>query len=204
MDEKIENGTDDLMDEMPPAEPFDSTSDNLAPVIPESSEETLGQPRGAFTIIAILAVVIVLALISAITVPKILNARRDIREKETISQLQSIGSSQTAYRSTNNNKLYGTFSTLKKQGYVPGEATPGDMIEQYSLSWFVSDMPATTDSTDAGGRSYPGRFTVIAFPLDGGFDNLSTFGISEDMVVRVYNPDNNNDVDDVRTWDPIL
>ena len=204
MDEKIENGTDDLMDEMPPAEPFDSTSDNMPQIIPGLSEETPVYQRGAYTIIAILVVVVIMTLISAITVPKILNARREIREKETISQLKSIGSSQIAYRSANSNKLYGTFSTLKKQGYVPGDATPGDMIEQYSLSWLVSDIPVAADSTIAVGRSYPGRFTVIAFPKDGGFDNLSTFGISEDLVVRVYNPDNNNDVDDVRTWDPIL
>jgi len=204
MDEKTENGTDDLMDEMPPAEPFDSTSDNMPQIIPGSSEETPVYQRGAYTIIAILVVVVIMTLISAITVPKILNARREIREKETISQLKSIGSSQMAYQSTNNNKIYATFTTLKKQGYVPGEASLGDMIEQYSLSWFVSDIPVTTGSTVAVGRSYPGRFTVIAFPRSGGFANLSTFGISEDLVVRVYNPDNNNDVDDVRTWDPIL
>jgi hypothetical protein len=45
------------------------------------------------------------------------------------------------------------------------------------------------------------RFTVIARPRESG---LHTYGITEDQVVRVFNPDNENDPDDVSTWEPIL
>ena len=47
-------------------------------------------------------------------------------------------------------------------------------------------------------------FTVVAYPRDTRPGFLSTFGITEDQVVREYDPERGYSHEDVHTWDPIL
>jgi len=207
MAEDKKKGSDEFFEGIPPAEPFDANAevDPTDPeLVPEVPSDPIGIPRSSAAVFAILAIVVVLAIITAITVPGILNARREASQRQTVQQLRSIGSSQLAYQSTNEGAIFGTFEILKSGAYIPDDASLGDMIERYSLSWNVGNTPASSDNSEVTGRTYPGRFTVIAFPRNPALDQLSTFGISEDFVVRIYNPDSENDETDVKTWDPIL
>jgi hypothetical protein len=47
-------------------------------------------------------------------------------------------------------------------------------------------------------------FTIIAFPNPGTPKHLDTFAITEDQIVRIYDPDNGNKFESVKTWDPLL
>jgi hypothetical protein len=111
--------------------------------------------------------------------------------------LRSLGSSQLAYQNTNDAKVYGSFEALKDEMYIAEGYTQSNMIENYSLLWRVDsrfDEPSeTTVST----------FTIIALPWDTHPGFLSTFCVTEDQVVRVYNPPGNR-FDAYRSWDPIL
>jgi hypothetical protein len=104
--------------------------------------------------------------------------------------LRSIGSTEQAYKEYSQAKVYGTFKALLESGDIARGYTKGNMIENYSLTWKV----------DNGSES----FEVIAWPRDTRSGYLSTFAVTEDQVVRVYNPKKKNRVDTVRTWDPIL
>jgi hypothetical protein len=110
--------------------------------------------------------------------------------------LMSIGSSQLAYQNRNDAKVYGSFKALKDEMYIAKGYTQSNMIENYSLLWRVSDFDERTE------KIVP-TFTVIAFPRDTRPGFLSTFCITEDQVVRVYNPPGSR-FDVYRSWDPIL
>ncbi len=111
--------------------------------------------------------------------------------------LRSIGSSQLAYQGTNNEHNYGSFQALRKTLYIAQGYTLGNMIENYSMTWKAYNL-----STVAG---EPGihQFTVIAYPRNTSSSDLQTFCVTEDQVVRVYNPPN-NDLAAIYHWDPIL
>ncbi|HEX9744159.1 MAG TPA: hypothetical protein VGB30_01925 [bacterium] len=120
--------------------------------------------------------------------------------------LRSLGSSQLAYQGTNNEKAYGSFQRLKDDWYLPANADLNRMISNYKLTW----------DNDGPFNLPPGQlccfcfhsFTIIAYPNQKSLLSLRTFAITEDQVVRVYLPENNdrhsNDFYAVHTWDPVL
>ncbi len=116
--------------------------------------------------------------------------------------LRSIGSCQLAYQKTNNGKLYGSFEALKRDQYINEGCTLGNMIDNYTMTWEVSNVSTVTTEEMAGGTS--SAFTIIAWPRDTRPGFLNTFGVTDDQIVRVYNPTNENDLSKVKTWDPIL
>jgi hypothetical protein len=116
--------------------------------------------------------------------------------------LRSTGSAELAYQRTTRQKLYGSYQELRDTDYIAEGYTPSNMIENYSMSWEVHNIStAPTEEFPAGIMS---TFTIIAYPRDTRPGYLLTFGIGEDQVVRVYNPDNDNDPYNLHTWDPIL
>jgi hypothetical protein len=86
--------------------------------------------------------------------------------------------------------------------YVAGGYSLGNMIENYSLSWDAYNPSTVTDEIRPVYTM--STFTVVAWPLVMRNGHLHTFGITEDQVVRVYNPKNENRLDIVRSWDPIM
>jgi len=156
-----------------------------------------------FTLLELLVVAAIIAIIAAIAIPALLNARRAAWQSRAKGTLRSIGSSQLAYQGTNNEKNYGTFDALKKDLYIAQGYSLGNMIENYSMSWDASNPSTGTGPLGAGiGNN---KFTVIAFPRDTRPNFLNTFGVTDDQVVRVFNPSNTtNSWTSVTSWDPIL
>lgn len=157
-----------------------------------------------FTLLELLVVAAIIAIIAAIAIPQLLNARRAAWQSRAKSTLRSIGSSQLAYQNTNNQKFYGTFKALKDDMYIAEGYNLGNMIENYSMSWEISNPSTGTGSLGAGiGNN---KFTIVAYPRDTRPGFLNTFAVTEDQTVRVYNPDSptGNVFDSVTSWDPIL
>src|SRR3972149_8848758 len=141
-----------------------------------------------FTLLELLVVAAIIAIIAAIAIPSLLNARRAAWQSRAKGTLRSIGSSQLAYQGTNNQKFYGSFKALKDDLYIATGYSLGNMIENYSMSWEVENPYGGT-----GGPIGPGigqnTFTVIAYPRDTRPGFLNTFAVTEDQAVRVFNPD---------------
>ena len=136
-------------------------------------------------------------VLASIFVPTQYGSRRPAWQSRAKGTLRSIGSSQLAYQGTNYAKNYGSFEALKHDLYIAKGYTLGNMIENYSMTWEVYNG-STVEEEDIH------LFEVVAFPRDRRPGYLSTFAVTEDQVVRVYNPDEGNDPGNVKTWDPIL
>jgi len=147
-------------------------------------------------------------------------------ESAAKATLHSVATSQEAYRSAYG--TYGTFDELQDAQYLALELTPDTMIEQYTLTWEIfpaeetepapdetSDREESADddaqSEDVQDGEFENqietmvvydRFTIIAVPEVNRL-SLRTFAITEDFIVRVYNPDAGNDAEDVSTWDEV-
>jgi len=163
-----------------------------------------------FTLLELLVVAAIIAIIAAIAIPALLNARRAAWQSRAKGTLRSIGSSELAYQGTNNKKFYGSFEALQVDLYIATGYTLGNMIENYSMSW--KSASSVANSEGRGGAIGANTFTIVAYPRDTRPGYLLTFGVSEDQVVRVYNPESlespndYNGIEDpkVQTWDPIL
>jgi hypothetical protein len=144
-----------------------------------------------------IAVPVMLVLLFMVSVPQLLCSRRAAWASRAKGTLRSIGSSELAYKSGNRAKRYGSFQALQKSDDIAEGYTLGNMIENYSMTW-----EAETVSTVEGEKS---TFTVIAWPEERRNRTLLTFAVTEDTLVRVYNPKNpDNHPGEVKSWDPIL
>ncbi len=156
-----------------------------------------------FTLLELLVVAAIIAIIAAIAIPQLLNARRAAWMSRCKGTLRSIGSSQLAYQSANNQKVYGSFTALQDVEDIAAGYTLGNMVENYSLSWSVSSPYGDLRSGTVAGGIASNTFTVIAYPRDTRAGFLATFAITEDQVVRVYR-EGVGSFDSVKSWDPIL
>ena len=152
-------------------------------------------------------------------------------ESAARATLHALTTSQEAYKSAYG--TYGTFDELRDAQYLAMEFTPDSMIEQYTLTWEIFPAEETEpapDETSDGEESADDdaqsedvqeedaqdegfedriettvvydRFTIIAMPEENRL-SLRTFAITEDFILRVYNSDDGNDPEDVKTWNPV-
>ena len=159
-----------------------------------------------FTLLELLVVAAIIAIIAAIAIPSLLNARRAAWQSRAKGTLRSIGSSQLAYQGTNNNKFYGTFEALKDDMYIAEGYTLGNMIENYSMTWSATSPYSDRNYSGLGGIAN-NTFTVIAFPRDTRAGFLNTFCVTEDQVVRVFIDPNDGGPAPFGSyyhWEPIL
>jgi prepilin-type N-terminal cleavage/methylation domain-containing protein len=156
-----------------------------------------------FTLLELLVVAAIIAIIAAIAIPQLLNARRAAWMSRAKGTLRSIGSAELAYQSGNNAKAYGSFAALQVSQDIAHGYTLGNMIENYSMSWTCTSPNSNNGALNGSGIG-SNKFTVIAWPRDTRKGFLNTFAVTEEQVVRVFNPDNGNTLGSVATWDPIL
>ena len=163
-----------------------------------------------FTLLELLVVASIIAIIAAIAIPSLLNAKRSAWESRAKVTIRSYGETQLAYQNTNNDHHWGSWQALKDTDYLARGYHRVNIIENYSLytnTVNVSDL----DSLNFGTGISDNTFTVVGFPrttTPPGY--LATFAIREDQVLRVYRPDTpnvlawgeNGDLG-TRTWDPI-
>jgi prepilin-type N-terminal cleavage/methylation domain-containing protein len=159
-----------------------------------------------FTLLELLVVAAIIAIIAAIAIPQLLNARRAAWMSRAKGTLRSIGSAQLAYQGSNNDKFYGSFGALKDVGDIAEGYSLANMIENYSMTWEITRPYGHLNegTIGPGGGIAANAFTIIAFPRDLRKGFLQTFAITEDQVVRVFNEDNGNTFGSIHTWDPIL
>ena len=140
-----------------------------------------------FTLLELLVVAAIIAIIAAIAIPQLLNAKRSAWESRAKATLRSYGETELAYQNTNNDRHWGTWSALIATEYLADGYIRGNIIENYSLFESVSNIQDI--SGGIGGGVGDSTFTVVAFPrktTPPGY--LSTFLIREDQTLRVYRP----------------
>jgi len=109
-----------------------------------------------------------------------------------------MGSSQLAYSSKNEQGIYGSFDALQAELLIAPGYTPGNIVENYSMTWDVSNL------STVGPEGIISTFTIVAHPESRMRIYLETFCVTDDQVVRVYNPESGNKYEDIYHWDPIL
>jgi len=120
-------------------------------------------------------------------------------------RLRQFASAQIAYQAEHG--VYGTFDELMDEELLPirndESVTQESVLELYSLDWDFRNLSIVT--AEGFPWNSPNTFTIIAYPderaLDGG---LRTFGITDDGITRIYDPDKGNEFYSVRTWDTVL
>jgi len=138
-----------------------------------------------FTLLELLVVAAIIAIIAAIAIPQLLNAKRSAWESRAKATLRSYGETEMAYQNTNNDRFWGTWDALVKTDYLAVGYSKANIIENYSLWETVNNFSALGGeiSYGIGDRT----FTVVAFPrktTPPGY--LATFCIREDQTLRVY------------------
>jgi len=183
----------DTVDENP--EPSDAIDETQAIELPPAK---YGRPNyRSFIYTFIILLLLAEVLIAIDRGPEIIATERACR------QLRMIGSAQLAYQSGTNVKVYGSLEALRACGDLPEDATHTTLIQYYSLSWDHA-VPDIRPDFHFDGGVLGNHFTVIAFPDNRDSLNLYTFAITEDQVIRRYDPSNGNQLDEVQTWDPVI
>ena len=144
-----------------------------------------------FTLLELLVVASIIAIIAAIAIPQLLNAKRSAWESRCKTTLRAYGETQLAYQNTNNDHHWGSWDALKLTEYLASGYNRSNIVENYSV-WTKVVNPSDMTSTSGLGGTGVGdnTFTVIAFPRTTSPPGyLSTFIIREDQVLRVYRPE---------------
>jgi prepilin-type N-terminal cleavage/methylation domain-containing protein len=142
-----------------------------------------------FTLLELLVVASIIAIIAAIAIPQLLNAKRSAWESRAKSTLRAYGETELAYQNTNNDRHWGSWAALMDTEYLARGYSQGNLIENFSVWTSVSNPSNLTGGGAGGTGSGDNTFTVVAFPRTtrpAGY--LPTFVIREDQVLRVYRP----------------
>jgi hypothetical protein len=94
-------------------------------------------------------------------------------ESRAKGTLMSIGSSELAYQSTHDDKLFGTFEQLQNDQYIAEGYTPDNMLEGYTFLWCLNE-----NATD---------FAVVALPTEY-TDQLRTYMVNSSQIVTELTP----------------
>ncbi len=157
---------------------------------------------------------LIIPILLTLTIAGCYMGRGPVWESRAKGTLRAFGSSQLAYQGTNDDHSFGTCEDLQRSLNIAPGYGRNTMIENYMTEWTAYASEPVIEEEDDGEIEFADRmdvepdehepydrFTIIARPRD---EKYHTYGITEDQVVRVFNPDNGNDPDDVKTWDPIL
>ena len=136
-----------------------------------------------FTLLELLVVASIIAIIAAIAIPQLLNARRSAWENRCKLTLRALGSSELAYMDGNLDKDYGSWVAMTDDDYIQEGYNRSNMIDNYSI--IVFQVSASTDEFGTGYKSSDSTFTVVAVPRSQK-NRLRTFGISDDQTPRVW------------------
>lgn len=168
---------------------------------------------------AILAIVLITSFFSTGCYPatrssELEKAMNDAFVSRAKSALRSIGSCQLEFQGSSPNGSYGTFEALQNSQYIAAGYTLDNMMEGHTMTWEVSSSTAVSveeeevvgfsdviEMEEDDDDTVYDEFTIIAFPRDP--KGLSTFCITEDQLLRVYNLDEGNDPDNVKTWEVV-
>ena len=142
-----------------------------------------------FTLLELLVVASIIAIIAAIAIPQLLNARRSAWENRCKLTLRALGSSQLAYMDGNIDKNYGSWQAMTDADYIQEGYTRSNIIDNYSVHIFN-----VVRSLEIGGVSASdSSFTIVATPRSDR-NKLRTFALGEDQTPRVW-------VGDDSLWD---
>ena len=134
-----------------------------------------------FTLLELLVVASIIAIIAAIAIPQLLNARRSAWENRCKLTLRALGSSQLAYADGNLDKEYGTWVALQDTDYIQDGYNRLNIIDNYSIALFHVGESTMIGDFSAADSS----FTVVAIPRSTK-NRLRTFAIGDDQTPRVW------------------
>ena len=135
-----------------------------------------------FTLLELLVVASIIAIIAAIAIPQLLNARRSAWENRCKLTLRALGSSQLAYMDGNLQKDYGSWVAMTHADYIQEGYNRTNMIDNYSILCF---QIATSKDDGSGYTAADSTFTIIAIPRSQK-NRLRTFAIGDDQTPRVF------------------
>ena len=136
-----------------------------------------------FTLLELLVVASIIAIIAAIAIPQLLNARRSAWENRAKLTLRALGSTQLAYQDQNLDKNYGTWVALNdpNNNYIQQGYSRSNIIDNYSIAMFqvrIANMMGGFSASDSS-------FTIVAIPRSAR-NKLRTFALGDDQTPRVY------------------
>ena len=134
-----------------------------------------------FTLLELLVVASIIAIIAAIAIPQLLNARRSAWENRCKLTLRALGSSELAYADGNLDKIYGTWPAMIDNDYIQDGYSRSNMIDNYSIILFQVGAPTYEGDFSAADSS----FTIVAVPRSQK-NKLRTFAIGDDQTPRVW------------------
>jgi len=155
--------------------------------------------RWAITIfLVITALCVIAAVMSAILVPKLLERRLLSERDAAIRSLEAIADLESKYRRTNQYGHYGDRTAVSDNSFLTSNRLSFPAFENYSMSWYVTRKRLDDTGSVIGNNTY----TVFAYPIDTWTGFLTTFGVREDGIVRMYYPAIVDDASDVSAWPP--
>ena len=115
-----------------------------------------------FTLLELLVVAAIIAIIAAIAIPQLLNAKRSAWESRAKATLRSYGETELAYQNTNNDRHWGSWDALVLTEYLAEGYNRSNIMENYSMWENVRNYSITGGSL--GGGIGDSTFTIVAFP----------------------------------------
>jgi competence protein ComGC len=120
-----------------------------------------------------LIVVAIIAIIAAIAVPSMLQARMAANESGAIQGCRTVGSAEVAYSAVNN-QSYATLANLQAGGFVDSRFTSTNGFNGYKYA----------DAAVNSGAVAPTGFGVTATPSTADSTGRYIYGINADEIVR--------------------
>lgn len=177
--------------------------------------------QAGYTLLELMYVVSIISLLAAMLVPQLLVQKDRIIEAQAQRRLRTIGSVMADFALGSPSGGFLEFQDLKDsqvirddfkltyfiQDYSLALMTPNDRLQQGPPVGYMgmSGSRVQSSGNPGPGRETSGSLTIIAYPRpERMYGRLSTFAITEDLVVRVYKPGPGVSPYDPATWDPIL
>ena len=169
---------------------------------PDSSKQEFRKLRTRWAIaifLAITALLIIAAVISAIMVPQLLKQKLSSEIDAAIRALEAIADLEAKYRQINQYGHYGDRTAISDTSFLTSNELLFPVFGNYSIALNVTRKRLDETGAVTGNNTY----TVFAYPIDKRTGYLDTFGMREDGVVRVYYPANSDEASDVSAWPPV-